>query len=275
MLQRKRTVTSDEGCMLDWMSTRTPCRWLWRGGSPSRGSCGWRMSGRAESSESDCALRAGSDAAVRRRCSFCVRGGVCGFALQRQLSKLGFDCLVAAPTLIPRRSSDRVKTDRRDARELARLSLTGLLTPIWIPSLAQKPQRGRDRRHRNLLRLSEEDTKRSFEISALARQFLYADLRMAPPKRLLTPLAAKIPGKPYFLSNTSSRLFVDPLQAFPPSHAGTTETVTSGSLKQWLNHVKPPKTACNAAPTLALRVHGFNSCCREPPRSLLCARSIS
>ena len=54
---------------------------------------------------------------------------------------MGLACRIAAPTLIPRRSGDRVKTDRRDARELARMSLTGLLSPIWIPDPTQESLR--------------------------------------------------------------------------------------------------------------------------------------
>ena len=72
---------------------------------------------------------------------FVYEAGPCGFALHRQLSDMGLTCEVAAPTLIPRRRGDRVKTDRRDARELARLSLTGLLTPIWVPDPAQESMR--------------------------------------------------------------------------------------------------------------------------------------
>ena len=73
--------------------------------------------------------------------NFVYEAGPCGFAVQRQLSALGFSCEVAAPTLIPKRRGDRVKTDRRDARELARLNLTGLLTPIWIPDIEQESLR--------------------------------------------------------------------------------------------------------------------------------------
>ncbi len=75
------------------------------------------------------------------RLSFAYEAGPCGFALHRQLVTMGHGCTVAAPTLIPKRSGNRVKTDRRDARELARLSLTGLLTPIWIPDPEQESLR--------------------------------------------------------------------------------------------------------------------------------------
>ena len=59
--------------------------------------------------------------------------GPTGYALHRQLAKLGIECLVAAPSLIPVRPGDKVKTDRRDALKLARLLRSGDLTPVWVP----------------------------------------------------------------------------------------------------------------------------------------------
>ncbi len=59
--------------------------------------------------------------------------GATGYALHRQLAELGITCLVVAPSLIPRRPGDRVKTDRRDALSLARLLRSGDLTPVWVP----------------------------------------------------------------------------------------------------------------------------------------------
>ncbi|MCY3886072.1 MAG: hypothetical protein OXG24_14295 [Gammaproteobacteria bacterium] len=92
--------------------------------------------------ESQVSRRAGSLSKLYgRKLRFVYEAGSCGYALQRQLSDMGLACRIAAPTLIPRRSGDRVKTDRRDARELARLSLTGLLVPIWIPDPTQESLR--------------------------------------------------------------------------------------------------------------------------------------
>ena len=54
--------------------------------------------------------------------------GPTGYALHRHLTKLGIECLVAAPSLIPVRPGDKVKTDRRDALKLARLRRSGDLT---------------------------------------------------------------------------------------------------------------------------------------------------
>ena len=62
--------------------------------------------------------------------------GPTGYALQRQLTALGIGCLVVAPSLIPAKPGDRVKTDRRDAAKLARLLRSGDLTPVWIPDEA-------------------------------------------------------------------------------------------------------------------------------------------
>lgn len=67
--------------------------------------------------------------------------GACGFVIWRLLQDRGIHCEVAAPTLIPKKPGDRVKTDRRDARELARLSALGCLTPVWVPDTEQEAMR--------------------------------------------------------------------------------------------------------------------------------------
>lgn len=59
--------------------------------------------------------------------------GPCGYGLHRQIEGLGHRCHVVAPSLIPRRAGDRVKTDRRDSLSLARLGRAGELTPVWVP----------------------------------------------------------------------------------------------------------------------------------------------
>jgi transposase len=59
--------------------------------------------------------------------------GPTGYALHRQLSQLGVDCMVVAPSLVPTKIGDRVKTDRRDALKLARLLRSGDLTAVWVP----------------------------------------------------------------------------------------------------------------------------------------------
>lgn len=64
---------------------------------------------------------------------FCYEAGPCGYGIYRQLKAMGVDCLVVAPSLIPQRPGERIKTDRRDARKLARLLRSGELTPVWVP----------------------------------------------------------------------------------------------------------------------------------------------
>lgn len=61
--------------------------------------------------------------------------GPCGYVLHRYLASKGIECLVVAPSLIPKKPGDRVKTDRRDAVELARLLRSGDLTPVYVPGV--------------------------------------------------------------------------------------------------------------------------------------------
>src|SRR5262249_3866866 len=72
---------------------------------------------------------------------FCYEAGPCGYGIQRQLSALGHECVVVAPSLIPKRAGDRVKTDRRDAASLARLHRAGELTAVWVPDAAHEAMR--------------------------------------------------------------------------------------------------------------------------------------
>jgi transposase len=71
----------------------------------------------------------------------CYEAGPCGYGLYWQLTALGIACTVVAPTLIPVRVGDRVKTDRRDAEKLARCHRQGVLTAVWVPSPAQEALR--------------------------------------------------------------------------------------------------------------------------------------
>src|SRR5262249_547482 len=67
--------------------------------------------------------------------------GPCGYGLHRLLTGYGHECVVIAPSLIPMKAGDRVKTDRRDALTLARLHRAGELTAIWIPDAAHEAMR--------------------------------------------------------------------------------------------------------------------------------------
>ncbi|MGE5158185.1 MAG: IS110 family transposase [Gemmatimonas sp.] len=76
-----------------------------------------------------------------RSLSFCYEAGPCGYGLHRQLVGLGHECMVVAPSLIPMKAGDRVKTDRRDALMLAKLHRAGELTAVWIPDDAHEAMR--------------------------------------------------------------------------------------------------------------------------------------
>lgn len=71
----------------------------------------------------------------------CYEAGPTGYALYWQLTGLGVKCEVVAPTLVPVKAGDRVKTDRRDAEKLARSYRSGDLTPVWVPDAAHEALR--------------------------------------------------------------------------------------------------------------------------------------
>jgi transposase len=66
--------------------------------------------------------------------SCCYEAGPCGYVLYWQLVRMGVDCEVVAPTLVPVKAGDRVKTDRRDAVKLARCHRNGDLSAVWVPN---------------------------------------------------------------------------------------------------------------------------------------------
>jgi transposase len=71
----------------------------------------------------------------------CYEAGPCGYVLYWQLTALGAACEVIAPSLVPTKAGDRVKTDRRDAAKLARSYRAGDLTPVWVPDAAHEALR--------------------------------------------------------------------------------------------------------------------------------------
>jgi transposase len=87
---------------------------------------------------------------------FCYEAGPCGYALQRWIREMEVECVVVAPSLIPRKSGERIKTDRRDARKLAELLRAGLLTEVHPPSEADEAVRdlcrAREDAHQDLVR---------------------------------------------------------------------------------------------------------------------------
>src|SRR5215470_346929 len=71
----------------------------------------------------------------------CYEAGPTGYALYWQVTALGIHCDVVAPTLVPVKAGDRVKTDRRDAVRLARSYRAGDLTPVWVPDATHEALR--------------------------------------------------------------------------------------------------------------------------------------
>jgi transposase len=104
----------------------------------------------------------------------CYEAGPCGYVLYWQLSQLGVKCEVIAPTLVPMRSGDRVKTDRRDAEKLARCYRSGDLTAVWVPDEAHEALRDLVRARESAM----EDQRRARQ---RLRHFLLRHGRRPPP----------------------------------------------------------------------------------------------
>jgi transposase len=103
----------------------------------------------------------------------CYEAGPCGYVLYWQLTRLGVDCTVVAPSLIPERAGDRVKTDRRDAEKLARLHRSGELVGVWVPDPAQEALR-------DLVRLRESAVKNRLRVRNQLGKFLLRRGRSKP-----------------------------------------------------------------------------------------------
>jgi transposase len=107
--------------------------------------------------------------------AFCYEAGPCGYGIYRLLRSMEVECMVVAPSLIPQKPGDRIKTDRRDARSLARQFRAGELTAVWVPDEKQEAMRDLSR--------AREDMK---AMERQGRQRLYA---------LLLRLGRRFPGK--------------------------------------------------------------------------------
>src|SRR6266853_1209983 len=83
---------------------------------------------------------------------FVYEAGPCGYWLYRYLTRQGFSCRVVAPSLIPRKPGDRVKTDRRDAVTLARLLRSGDLSSIYVPTVDDEAIRDLSRAREDAVR---------------------------------------------------------------------------------------------------------------------------
>jgi transposase len=75
------------------------------------------------------------------RLAFCYEAGPTGYGLYRQITGLGHECIVAAPSLIPKKAGDRVKTNRRDALGMVTQFRAGELTAVWVPDECHEAMR--------------------------------------------------------------------------------------------------------------------------------------
>lgn len=92
--------------------------------------------------------------------SFCYEAGPCGYGLYWQITESGHDCMVVAPSLIPTRPGDRVKTDRRDSEALARLHWAGELSAVWVPDEEQEAMRDLTRARQDMKQLERHSKQR-------------------------------------------------------------------------------------------------------------------
>jgi transposase len=100
-----------------------------------------RFIGTIANTPADVIKLAGRLAKNGRQLEFCYEAGGCGYHLYRQLVSLGHGCIVAAPSLIPRKPGERIKTDRRDSQKLAVQHRSGDLTPVWVPDEVHEAMR--------------------------------------------------------------------------------------------------------------------------------------
>jgi transposase len=109
----------------------------------------------------------------RKALRVCYEAGPCGYVLYWQLVGLGVPCEVVAPTLIPVKAGDRVKTDRCDAEKLARSYRSGDLTAVWVPDTAHEALR-------DLVRAREAAKKDQLRARHRLSKFLLRRGRRAP-----------------------------------------------------------------------------------------------
>lgn len=100
-----------------------------------------RYLGEIESSPARVEKVLGKLAARYKKLYVCYEAGPTGYGLYRQVKELGHDCTVVAPSLIPKKPGERIKTNHRDAVSLARLLRAGELTPVWVPDVIHEAVR--------------------------------------------------------------------------------------------------------------------------------------
>ncbi len=111
-----------------------------------------------------------------QRLEFCYEAGCCGYGIYRQLTELGHGCTVEAPSLIPRKPGERVKTDRLDCQKLAVMHRSGDLTAVWVPDPVHEAMR-------DLVRARMDATEQSKRARQQLLGFLLRHGRVYPPNK--------------------------------------------------------------------------------------------
>lgn len=111
-----------------------------------------------------------------KKIKVCYEAGPCGYVIYRQLTQMGITCVVVAPSLIPTKPGERIKTDKRDAKKLAKALRNSDLTPVWVPDEKQEALR-------DLLRAREEAGKDSSRKRKQLTSFLMR-LGIRPPGQM-------------------------------------------------------------------------------------------
>jgi transposase len=94
--------------------------------------------------------------------AFCYEAGPCGYGIYRLIRSMGQDCVVIAPSLIPRKPGERIKTDNRDALTLARQLRAGDLTEVWVPDREQEAMRDLSRAREDMKAIERETKQRLY-----------------------------------------------------------------------------------------------------------------
>ena len=139
-----------------------------------------RYLGEIDTSEAATKKLVASLARKYRRLTFCYEAGPTGYGLHRHIESLGHSCIVAAPSLVPKKAGDRIKTNRRDAEGLARLLRAGELTAVWVP----------DTRHEAMRELARARDSARQDLTRKRQQVSSMLLRMGR----LPPVSTALPG---------------------------------------------------------------------------------
>ena len=163
------------------------------------------------------------------RLHFCYEAGPTGYGLHRQLTELGHVCDVVAPTMIPKRSGDRVKTNRRDSVALVKLLRAGELRAIWVPDSVHEAVRDLTRARETAM--VDLKTKRQQLLS-----FLLRHSRSLPDGRNWTKTYERWLAKQTFAHPAQQIVFQDQLEAITSAQARL------AGLEQQLREIVPTWT---------------------------------